>query len=610
MNGEVAPGSSGGVAIDAILRERLAFGDRVLRLALSVHFLIALALAPCFDTWAITLPVASAGLAMFLVAAWALPRAFATRCIAGVALQVFCALHIYQLHGLPEMHFFFFTGFTLMIVYGDWRAMWPGTLLIIAQHAVFAVLTNSGVDLRFFPEAYVGVTKLFWHFSIASVHVAICGVFAHLLRRTTILEHERRRHIAALAEYAEQASRHKSEFLATMSHEIRTPIAGMLGHAELLLEAEASEALRMDAARRILRNGQHLLAVVNDVLDLAKVEAGRLDVTLEPCAPQELIREVVDLFRPRADQKGLRLELVAVSPLPARIRSDAARLRQIVANLLGNAIKFTAEGFVRVEVTGVGDAGPELPRLRVAVIDSGPGLSPDQRARIFEPFAQGDPGVARRHGGTGLGLTISRRLAGLLGGRLVAETSPPGVAGACFVLELPLGEPVVGPSDACVAPKEPEAPGPRPPLDVRVLVADDGEDNRLVLAHHLRRAGAFVDCVNDGCHAVERVAAARAEGQPYALVLMDMQMPGLDGHAATRALREAGHGCRIVAVTALAMSGDRERCLAAGCDEYLTKPVRRDVLLATCARLVAGAEDGRAGEDGRGPTQRIRSAVP
>ncbi|MCC6784272.1 MAG: response regulator [Planctomycetes bacterium] len=612
MSGATVAPAARGAALDAILGERRAFGDRVLRIALLVHFGIALALAPCFDTWAITLPVASAGLAMFLVAAWAMPRAFATRCIAGVALQVFCALHIYQLHGLPEMHFFFFTGFTLMIVYGDWRAMWPGTLLIIAQHIVFAVLTNSGVDVRFFPETYVGATKLFWHFSLACVHVAICGVFAHLLQRTIILEHERRRHIAELAEYAERASRHKSEFLATMSHEIRTPIAGMLGHAELLLEADASDALRNDAARRILRNGQHLLAVVNDVLDLAKVEAGRLEVTSEPCSPEELVRDAVELFRPRAAQKRLRLELVTKAPLPQRIRSDSARLRQIVANLVGNAIKFTAEGSVRVEMDCTTVADQPGARLRIAVVDTGPGLTPDQLARIFWPFVQGDPTVERRHGGTGLGLAISRRLAVLLGGELVAEEQPPGVAGARFVLTLPLGEPIgegggdAGgePSDAAVPREDLATHAARALLGVRVLVADDGEDNRLVLAHHLRRAGARVDCAVDGRRAVERAAAACDEGEPYALVVMDMQMPELDGYAATRALRVAGHACRVVAVTASAMSDDRARCLAAGCDEYLTKPVRRQLLIATCARLVAG------GEDGRGAALRVRSAVP
>ncbi|MFY9341872.1 MAG: response regulator, partial [Planctomycetota bacterium] len=578
---------------DAELREILAsrhrLGDRVVRCALLAHFLIALGLAGFYDTWAITLSVSTVALGMFLVGALLLPGSFLTRCIAGISLQTFCALHIYQLHGLPEMHFFFFTGFTLMIVYGDWRPMWPGALLIIAQHIVFAILTNSGIDVAFFPEAYVSATKLSFHFGIALVHVVICGYFAHLQRQHTLAEADRRQHINALAAVAEEANRSKSAFLASMSHEIRTPLGAILGYADLLLEPDTDAAGREDGARTIQRNGRHLLAVIDDILDLSKIEAGKLEVELLPCAPRQLVAEAIEALRVRAAVKGLQLQAVCTGPIPERIATDPTRLRQILLNLGGNAIKFTERGSVTFEVSCRVAKGGDTGHLVVAVADTGIGLDATQAARLFAPFQQADVSTTRRFGGTGLGLVISKRLAQALGGDITLHAERG--TGCRFEVTIGTG-PLAGvPFDdraiAISAAPAPAATGRSIRLRGRVLLAEDGPDNQRLLTRLLERAGAAVEVANNGRAAVELAQAARAAGKPHDLILMDMQMPELDGYEATRALRDVGLTVPIVAVTAHAMKGARERCLAVGCDDYLTKPVDRAAMLAVCQRLLA-----------------------
>jgi len=574
--------------LQAILAGQHLLGDRVIRVALLAHFAIAMFLATFYDTWPITLTVGATGLAMFLVAAALLPGSFLTRCVAGISLQTFCALHIYQLHGLPEMHFFFFTGFTLMIVYGDWRPMWPGALLIIAQHIVFAILTNSGIDVAFFPEAYVSATKLSFHFGIALVHVVICGYFAHLQRRHTLAEADRRRHIHSLAAVAEDANRSKSAFLANMSHEIRTPLTAILGYAELLHDPEVAQAERADAARTIQRNGQHLLSVIDDILDLSKIEAGKLQIELLPCSPRQLVAEVVEALRVRAAAKGLSLVATCVGPIPEQILTDPTRLRQILLNLGGNAIKFTEHGSVTLEVSSRNTAGSDGGQLVVAVVDTGIGLDAEQASRLFAPFQQADASTTRRFGGTGLGLVISKRLAQSLGG----DISVHGARGSGCRFELTIA---TGPLDGSRCDDRPiaiavAAPQPRARairLAGRILLAEDGPDNRLLIGRLLERAGAVVDTAADGRAAVQRVQAAQAAGTPHDLILMDMQMPELDGYEATRALRASGIGVPIVAVTAHAMNGDRERCVAAGCDDYLTKPIDRLAMLTVCERLLA-----------------------
>ncbi|HEX6810856.1 MAG TPA: ATP-binding protein [Planctomycetota bacterium] len=569
------------------LAPRHRHGDRVIRWALLVHTALALMLAGVYETWAITLTVGGAGLLMFVVAAALLPGSFLTRCIAGISLQTFCGLHIYQLHGLPEMHFFFFTGFTLMIVYGDWRPMWPGALLIIAQHIVFAILTNAGIDVAFFPDAYIGPTKLVFHFGIAVVHVAICGYFAHLQRKYTLDEARRRRHIAALAAVAEEANRSKSTFLANMSHEIRTPLTAILGFSEVLADAGlADDHARM--AGTIHRNGHHLLMVVNDILDLSKIEAGKLVIERLPTPVRQITDEVAEVLRVRAHGKDVQIHVTCATPIPLLVETDPTRLRQILLNLGGNAVKFTERGHVTFELSFRAQPDGRGGRLVVAVLDTGIGLDEAQAAQVFEPFRQAGVSTTRMFGGTGLGLAISRKLARALGGDVVVRSTPG--KGSCFKLSIAAN--AVAASNGKAASTAGTAgaqAGDTGRLRGRVLLAEDGEDNQRLLRFLLERAGASVELAENGRVALQLAREARAIGRPHDLILMDMQMPELDGYSTARALREDGVATPIVAVTASAMTGDRERCLVAGCDDFLTKPIDRAALLAVCGRLLPGA---------------------
>ncbi len=397
---------------------------------------------------------------------------------------------------------------------------------------------------------------------------------------------ERKRIEAELAEardVAEAAARAKSQFLANMSHEIRTPMTAILGFSEIL-SGSVTDPRQADAVATIRRNGEYLLQIINDILDLSKIEAGKMDIDHVPCLPAQILREVVSLMRVRAEEKNLSLDLQFDGQLPRAIRSDPIRLRQILINLIGNAVKFTETGGVRV-VAKVVDTGTDHPALEVAVIDTGIGMSEEQIVRVYQPFTQVDSSSTRRYGGTGLGLAISKRLAERLGGNIAIRSAPG--KGATFTLTV-AADPLEG--DAALdGPCQPPPAAAGSPLSLeplgpagrcRVLLAEDGADNQRLIALLLRKAGIDVDVVDNGRDACDRALAAREGGSPFALILMDMQMPILDGYDATSRLRAAGYTGPIIAVTAHAMCTDRQKCLAAGCDDYLTKPIDRKQLVS------------------------------
>jgi len=384
---------------------------------------------------------------------------------------------------------------------------------------------------------------------------------------------------------AEAATQAKSKFLANMSHEIRTPMTAILGFADVLLN-QVQDADAREAVLTIRRNGEYLLALINDILDLSKVEAGRLEIARTPCLLQDLLADMLALMRPRAAAKNIALELICQGPLPATIVTDPVRLRQILVNLVGNAIKFTEFGSVQVVARLVTSAAPPL--LEVAVVDTGIGMTAAQQARLFQPFSQADASTSRKFGGTGLGLAISQRLAHLLGGD-IAVSSAAG-EGSRFVLLTAVGDLSGVPLFAEALPQPaPAAPADRRSIDLqglRILLVEDGPDNQRLITFLLRKAGAQVTLAENGRLAVEAVAAAKINAL-FDLVLMDVQMPEMDGYAATRLLRAMGYSQPIVALTAHAMVEDRQRCLDAGCNEYLSKPIERQCLLETIARLTA-----------------------
>lgn len=381
------------------------------------------------------------------------------------------------------------------------------------------------------------------------------------------------RELIAAKEAAEAASKAKSAFLANMSHEIRTPMNGVIGVAELLL-TEALEARARHYAETIQRSGRALLGVLDDVLDLSKIEAGRLELESVRFDLPELVREMSDLFGEAARAKGARLVVSVAPAVPRWVEGDLVRLRQVLLNLVSNAVKFSARGIIEIELRHDGDGDGAL---RFAVRDQGLGIAPDKQARIFDAFAQADQGTTRRFGGTGLGLSIARQLVRLMGSDIGLHSTPG--EGSCFwfCLRLPEVAPPVAERRVSVESF----------ANQRVLVAEDDPVNAEVTRAVLQHYGVEVVMVGDGAQAV--TAHAR---QRFALILMDCQMPGMDGFEATRRIREAESASGaartpVVALTAHALAGYREQCLQAGMDDYLTKPFPAAALRDLLGRWLA-----------------------
>jgi len=410
--------------------------------------------------------------------------------------------------------------------------------------------------------------------------------------------------LRAAKDEADAANRAKSEFLANMSHEIRTPMNAILGFTELLRRGyhRSDEDLRRHLDT-IHSSGSHLLELINDVLDLAKVEAGRLELERVDCAVHRIVREATEVLAVRAQEKGVALRFACRTPVPASVPSDPVRLRQIVTNLVANAIKFTERGSVTVSL-GM-DAGNRL--LCIDVEDTGIGIAPDKLALVFEPFAQAESFTTRRFGGTGLGLTISRRFARALGGDITV-TSEPG-RGSVFHVRLDPG-PLGGAQWIAPAAAQGAAPAPARPdpsrwsfHGARVLVVDDGVENRELARLLLEEAGATVVQAENGALAVQRM-----QEQRFDLVLMDVQMPVMDGKEATRRLRSAGVTTPIIALTANAMKGYEVELREAGFTSYLTKPVDIDALLGEAARWLGGRLQARAAAAASAPHTASASA--
>ena len=389
---------------------------------------------------------------------------------------------------------------------------------------------------------------------------------------------------------AELATRAKSQFLAHMSHEIRTPMTAILGYAELLTERQVDHTTQAHHVAVIKRSGEQLLELINDILDLSKIEAGKLQIEPIRCSPGELVAEVVSFLQIRAAEKQVSLQTELAGPLPATVLTDPLRLRQVLINLLGNAIKFTDHGEIRLTVRLTSDGGP--PRLRCDVTDTGIGMNAAQVGQLFQPFTQVDGSAVRKFVGTGLGLCISRHLAEALGGDIQVSSQPS--QGSTFTLTidpgpldgipmLPEGVSAVLPPPPCAVPT---AAGPST-LHGRILLAEDSEDNQRLLALLLRRAGADVTAVENGQQAVAAAWTAHQAGQPFDVILMNMSMPVQNGFEATRQLRQRGYTAPIVALTAYAMAEDCQKCLAAGCNGYVIKPIDRQRLLATVASWAA-----------------------
>jgi PAS domain S-box-containing protein len=400
-------------------------------------------------------------------------------------------------------------------------------------------------------------------------------------------------HANRMTEQAQCANRAKSAFLANMSHEIRTPMTSMLGYTELLMEDSLSAADRKTHLTTVRRNAEYLLQLINDILDLSKIESGKMVMDLGPCRLASTIADVASMMRPRAEQRKNKIEVRYAGRFPETIRSDSNRIRQVIVNLVGNAVKFTEHGSIRINVSFLPQWRGDQSAVRVEVTDTGIGIRQEALARLFTPFTQAESSTTRKYGGTGLGLAISRQIVAALGGELTVESALG--AGSTFTVMIPTGDlsgvnllqspgEVICEDDAGTR----WTPAAGALRGVRILLAEDSPDNQELLSTVLGNVGAELEVVENG-----RLAVEHAEAGIFDVVLMDMNMPEMDGYEATRTLRDRGYPRPILALTANAMSGDCEQCLAAGCDAHLAKPIDRKQLIEAVAQY-AGSKSGRS----------------
>jgi len=379
---------------------------------------------------------------------------------------------------------------------------------------------------------------------------------------------------------ADAANRAKSNFLANMSHEVRTPLNAILGFADLLADGTATPDEQKAHAETIRLASDHLLTMVNDLLDLSAIDAGQVAIEQADVDVARLLRDAAALLEPRAAGKGIMMSC-ATPPGRIVIKSDPLRLRQVLLNLIGNAVKFTELGGVTVTMT-TDDRPHDRKIVIIQIADTGIGIAPEKLSAIFKPFTQSDEGLTRRFGGSGLGLAICQRLAAPLGASIDVQSELGKGSVFTLTIDAVAGVRAAAPGGPVINLKDTSS------LRMDILYAEDGPDNQRLVAFLLRKAGATVTVAPNGREAVDLIK----RGAKFDLVLMDMQMPEMDGYEATRELRRSGYEVPIVALTAHALADDRGKCLMAGCDDFLTKPIDRDLLVATCRRWKHPGDEG------------------
>ena len=604
--------------------------DSRIRWALALHVVLAWVLASVEGTWLLAATLAPLIWGVFCVVSRFYPGAKITRVTAAVAVTGFAWLHIVQLEGLRDARGFFFTGIMLLVIYADWKIVLSAAVLMLAP----ALSDVAGHSRFFIFEALVlsqalvmawycvrlrhqliarNRWRLHWHDQrdktaransraerfeamaqqSSSILMATQRQMANEIREQRRIEeslritqaqmesanhklHDAIDRANAMTLRAEAANEAKGNFLAMMSHEIRTPLNGVMGMADLLLEDELTSAQR-SSIETIRSSGNNLLAMLTDVLDFAKIESGQLTLENLPFSPAHCVRETLQLFYGKAQARRLHLKMRIAPEMPELLRGDAGRIRQVLSNFVSNAIKFTQRGEVEVSVGLLPYGAEGKLRVQFSVRDTGIGIPHEKQNLLFKPFSQLDASTQRRFGGTGLGLAICRRLTELMDGEVQVESAVG--CGSVFSFTI-----IVGQAEAAAAPVEPVKAVVRSAL-ARILVVDDERLNRQIVVTMLAKLGQRADMARNGLEALDAL-----RNRDYEIVFMDWHMPEMDGLEASRVIRtefDAAHQPWIVALTASVLPQDREKCLDAGMNDYLSKPLTVDALRGAFSRFEA-----------------------
>jgi len=564
--------------------------DRLMNFFLAGFFLAGLAFAPAFDTWTIALSVGGLCLTAYYSVKFFLPDSNLYQYVLSLVVSIFMAQYIYQMHGLFEMHFFAFIGSAILITYQNWKLQIPLTIFVVLHHAIFNYLQFTGSEQVFFTRTeYLDLTTFAIHILLAGVIFFICGLWAYQLNKSGVfqmrqavemgrmqkeamLHEERKKNEQILeeaylnAEKARQeavkASQAKSIFLATMSHEIRTPMNGVIGMASLLTETRLTDQQRT-YADTISSCGETLLNVINDILDFSKIESGGMELEDEDFNLYDSIEHILDIFSMRAARKGLELLYQVDRDVPMFIRGDDHRLRQVITNLVGNAMKFTEEGEIFIRVRNAGAYSDGSMQLEFEVKDTGIGIPPDKKERLFKAFSQVDTSTTRKYGGTGLGLAISDKLVTLMGGEIRVDSEPGNGSTFFFTILTQAG--------AGVVPNY-TSNGLSAHAGKRVLIVDDNQTNRTILQSQLEYWKLVPVSAVSGAEALELLAGKES----FDLVLTDMQMPQMDGLQLSRTIREKYPDIPIILLSSV---GDEyKKSHVKLFSAIMTKPIKQQLM--------------------------------